>query len=361
MKSAYIHIPFCKNICSYCDFCKMFYNEKLVYNYLDSLENEIISKYRGELLKTLYIGGGTPSCLNLSQLEKLFSITNKFNLDNDYEFTIELNISDITKEKLLLIKENRVNRLSIGIETINDKFFTLINRYNNKKDIIEKIDLCKKYFTNINIDLMYAFPGEVMKELKNDLDFFRKLDVNHISIYSLILEKNTKLYIDKVEPISDVLESNMYYYIIDCLTNIGYNHYEISNFSKVGYESLHNLNYWNNEYYYGFGLGASGYIDDLRYSNTRSINNYILGKYLLESDYIDKKTKMEEELICGLRKTNGISKKRFRDKFECDIRDVFDIDSLINKNELIEEEDKIYIPHDKLYISNNILVNFILD
>ena len=361
MKSAYIHIPFCKNICSYCDFCKMFYNEKLVYNYLDSLENEIISKYKGELLKTLYIGGGTPSCLNLSQLEKLFSITNKFNLDNDYEFTIELNISDITKEKLLLIKENRVNRLSIGIETINDKFFTLINRYNNKKDIIEKIDLCKKYFTNINIDLMYAFPGEVMKDLKNDLDFFRKLDVNHISIYSLILEKNTKLYIDKVEPISDVLESNMYYYIIDYLTNIGYNHYEISNFSKVGYESLHNLNYWNNEYYYGFGLGASGYIDDLRYSNTRSINNYILGKYLLESDYIDKKTKMEEELICGLRKTNGISKKRFRDKFECDIRDVFDIDSLINKNELIEEEDKIYIPHDKLYISNNILVNFILD
>ena len=105
MKSAYIHIPFCKNICSYCDFCKMFYNEKLVYNYLDSLENEIISKYKGELLKTLYIGGGTPSCLNLSQLEKLFSITNKFNLDNDYEFTIELNISDITKEKLLLIKE----------------------------------------------------------------------------------------------------------------------------------------------------------------------------------------------------------------------------------------------------------------
>lgn len=361
MKSAYIHIPFCKNICSYCDFCKMFYNEKLVYNYLDSLENEIISKYKGELLKTLYIGGGTPSCLNLSQLEKLFSITNKFNLDNDYEFTIELNISDITKEKLLLIKENRVNRLSIGIETINDKFFTLINRYNNKKDIIEKIDLCKKYFTNINIDLMYAFPGEVMKDLKNDLDFFRKLDVNHISIYSLILEKNTKLYIDKVKPISDVLESNMYYYIIDYLTNIGYNHYEISNFSKVGYESLHNLNYWNNEYYYGFGLGASGYIDDLRYSNTRSINNYILGKYLLESDYIDKKTKMEEELICGLRKINGISKKRFREKFECDIRDVFDIDSLINKNELIEEEDKIYIPHDKLYISNNILVNFILD
>lgn len=361
MKSAYIHIPFCKNICSYCDFCKMFYNEKLVYNYLDSLENEIISKYRGELLKTLYIGGGTPSCLNLSQLEKLFSITNKFNLDNDYEFTIELNISDITKEKLLLIKENRVNRLSIGIETINDKFFTLINRYNNKKYIIEKIDLCKKYFTNINIDLMYAFPGEVMKDLEKDLDFFRKLDVNHISIYSLILEKNTKLYIDKVKPISDVLESNMYYYIIDYLTNIGYNHYEISNFSKVGYESLHNLNYWNNEYYYGFGLGASGYIDDLRYSNTRSINNYILGKYLLESDYIDKNTKMEEELICGLRKTNGISKKRFREKFECDIRDVFDIDSLINKNELIEEADKIYIPHDKLYISNNILVNFILD
>lgn len=361
MKSVYIHIPFCRNICSYCDFCKMYYDKLLITKYLDSLKNECIKQYKKEPLKTLYIGGGTPSCLDVEEFNKLFMITSDFYLDKNCEFTMEFNIDDITQEKLSLAKKNGVNRISIGIQTVNEKFFSLINRYNNIDDIVGKIKLCKKYFSNINIDLMYAFPKESIQDLKNDLDFVLSLDVEHISIYSLIIEKNTKLYIDKIESVPQELESNMYYFIIDYLEKNGYNQYEISNFSKKGYESIHNLNYWNNNLYYGFGLGASGYIDNIRYTNTRSINNYINGKIIFEKELISKKIQMEEELICGLRKTNGLSKEKFKEKFNIEIDSVFKIDILLKKGLLKDEDGFIFIPKDKLYISNSILVNFILD
>lgn len=361
MKSLYIHIPFCKSICSYCDFAKMFYNEPIVLSYLEELSNEVNNYYKQDRLETIYIGGGTPSILNKKELNKLFSITNELNMKPNYEFTIEANITDINEDFLKLCKNNKVNRLSIGIETINDKFYKLLNRENNIEDIKNKILLAKKYFSNINIDLMYAFPNETMEDLKCDLDFFKSLDVEHISIYSLIIEENTKLYIDGIKPISEELDREMYYYIIDYLENIGYKHYEISNFSKEGLESRHNLNYWNNLNYYGFGLGASGYIENTRYTNTRGITSYLKGNYKIYEEKLDKNKMMEEELICGLRKMKGISKKTFKEKFSIDIRDVFNIDDLINKGLLIEEDNYIYIPKDKLYVSNNILLNFILD
>lgn len=359
IQSVYIHIPFCKSICSYCDFCKMCYNEKMVDKYLNSLKYEIESSYKGDLINTIYIGGGTPSSLNRNQLEKLFMLTNRFNMNKELEFTIEANIGDIDEDFLDICKRNKINRLSIGIETINEKFYKFLNRYNDRKDIIEKINLCKKYFENINIDLMYAFPEQTLDDLKIDLDFFKELDVTHISIYSLIIEKNTKIYIDKIENIDEELESQMYYYIIDYLGNLGYKHYEISNFSKIGTESKHNLNYWNNNNYYGFGLGASGYIDNVRYSNTRSINNYIKHNFIYEKEELDEKTIMSEEIICGLRKREGISKSIFQKKYKIDIRDVFNIDKLVEKKLLIESSDRIYIPKDKLYIQNSILLYFV--
>ena len=359
IKSVYIHIPFCKSICSYCDFCKMIYNDEYVTKYLDALYKET-KKYNNDILKTVYIGGGTPSCLNTKQLQKLFNITSIFNLEDNYEFTMEFNIEDIDEGKLILATKNRVNRISIGIETINEKFYSLINRHNYKKDIIEKIKLCKKYFKNINIDLMYAFPNETIEDLQNDLKFVLDLDVQHISIYSLILEKNTKLYIYKTKPISTELESDMYYYLINLLKKNGYNHYEISNFCKNGYESIHNLNYWNNNEYYGFGLGASGYIDKVRYTNTRSINNYINGKFVFEKEKISKKIQMEEELICGLRKIRGVNKKTFKEKYNIELESVFDIKKLVKDGLIKEENEYIFIPKEKLYISNSIIVNFIL-
>ena len=359
IKSVYIHIPFCSSICSYCDFCKMFYNEKFVKKYLSSLEKEIKANYCGEYIETLYIGGGSPSCLSLEELSFLFEIISIFKLRDNYEFTVEVNVSDITEEKMSLFKKVGVNRLSIGVETINDKFLSFLNRDHTRSQVYEKIGIAKKYFSNINIDLMYAFPNETMEDLYNDLKFIYDVNPVHVSIYSLIIEPHTKIYIDGVKSIDEELDSSMYYNIIKSLREHGYNHYEISNFSKKGFESRHNLCYWNNDEYYGFGLGASGYVNSYRYTNTRNLNSYFEGNYKYINEFITNDVKMENELIFGLRKTSGVSINTFREKYLLDIEQIFDIIDLVNNNMLKIEEGYIFIPEDKLYISNSILVNFI--
>ena len=187
-KSIYIHIPFCSNICSYCDFCKFYYNKKIVSNYLDSLTLEIKEKYLGEEIDTIYIGGGTPSSLSLSELEKLFSVLEIINFSSDVEFTFECNVLDLTEEKLIFLKEHGVNRLSIGVQSFNKEILSFLERRYDKNIILEKIRLAKKYFSNINVDLMYAVPGEDLNILKNDLELFLSLDIKHISTYSLIIE-----------------------------------------------------------------------------------------------------------------------------------------------------------------------------
>jgi oxygen-independent coproporphyrinogen-3 oxidase len=280
LNSIYIHIPFCKKICNYCDFCKIYYDENTAEKYLESLKKEIESYSINGTYKTIYIGGGTPSSLSITLLEKLFSYLKNIKLVDDYEFTFECNIDDITEEKLRLLKDNRVNRLSIGVETINRDLQKFINRLHTKEEITNKITISKKYFSNINIDLIYAIPGETLEILKEDLDFITNFNINHISLYSLIIEEHTKLYIDNVKPIDDNLDYEMYYYIINYLKEKGYKHYEVSNFAKEGYQSIHNLTYWNNNKYYGLGLGASGYINNTRYNNTRSITKYLKGEYI---------------------------------------------------------------------------------
>ena len=357
--SVYIHIPFCNAICSYCDFCKLLYKEDLVDKYLLSLEREINERYKGEVVNTLYFGGGTPSALNINQLNILFDVIEPIKLNNSYEFTIEMNLSDINEEKLQLFKNRGVNRLSIGVQSVNPKYFDFLNRKSDKEDVINKINLVKKYFDNFNIDLMYAFPNQTLKEVLDDLSFIISLNPPHISIYSLILEPHTIISFKKIKPIDEELESDMYYNIIDMLKKNDYIHYEISNFAKKGYESIHNLTYWNNDHYYGFGLGASGYIEDIRYTNTKNIDKYLNGLYDYESEIIKKDIDMENELIFGLRKIEGINKKNFFKKYNIDIYDKFDIINLVNNNLLIDNGEYIYIPEDKLYISNSILINFI--
>ena len=360
-KSIYIHIPFCHNICSYCDFCKMYYNKDLVGKYLKELKNEYESLKEDNVIDTIYIGGGTPSSLSIDELDKLFEIIKDAKLSSNYEFTFEINPEDIDEELLIKLKDNRVNRISIGIETINEKFYIFLNRYNDKDILKEKIKLCKKYFSNINIDLMYAFPKETIDDLKNDLDFFKSLNVEHISTYSLIIEDNTVIGNKNTLPIAEELDRKMYDYIIKYLEKIGYKHYEISNFSKEEYESIHNLTYWNNEHYLGIGLGASGYINNYRYTNTRSINKYLDGNYIYEKEKVSTRQKEEYELILGLRKINGINKKDFFNKYGKQIEDEFDIMNLIGKKLLEDNLGYIRIPKDKLYIENQILINFIGD
>ena len=180
VKAIYIHIPFCKNICSYCDFCKFFYKKEWINKYLDSLEKEIKDNYKGELIDNIYIGGGTPSSLSMEELERLFSIINNININDNHEFTIEFNVEDITKEKLELCKNNNVNRISIGVESFNKKHLEFLGR-NINVDIEEKINLTKKYFDNINIDLIYALPNQSINDLEKDLEKYLELDIPHIS------------------------------------------------------------------------------------------------------------------------------------------------------------------------------------
>ena len=360
IKSVYIHIPFCGSICSYCDFCKFIKNDEWIDKYLNSLEKEIKIKYKGEKLETIYIGGGTPSCLNIEQLNKLFNIIKIFNKSKSIEFTFECNIENITEDKLKLLYDNGVNRLSVGIQTFNEKYLEFLNRKHTKKEIEEKINLAKKIgFKNINIDLIYALPNQTLEELNEDIDEFLKLDITHISTYSLIIEPNTKVYIENIENIDDNLDYEMYKLISNKLKDNGYNHYEISNFSKEGYESIHNLTYWNNNEYYGFGLGASGYIDNVRYDNTRSFNKYLTGEYIKESHKLNMNETIENEFILGLRKIKGINKREFKNKYNKDIKNIEIVNKLLSENKLLEDKKNIYINPKYIYVSNDILVEFI--
>ena len=358
VKSAYIHIPFCNNICSYCDFCKLLYNKNFVKKYLDALEKEITNNYKNEILDTIYVGGGTPSSLSVLKKNKLLSIIEIFKLSKEYEFTFEVNIEDITEEKLEILKGNKVNRLSIGIESFNDKYLKYLGR-NYTSDIInEKVELAKKYFDNINVDLMYALKNESLNDLEEDIDKILKLDIKHISCYSLIIEKNTKLYIDNTKYISDDLDSDMYDLIDKKLEN-KYHRYEVSNYSITSYESRHNLTYWKNNEYYGFGLGAAGYIDNIRYTNTRNLSKYISGSYERQEEVLTKEDKIKYEFILGLRLTSGINKYNFNKKYGININEIEIIKELINKGLLIDDKINIYVPKKYFYVLNDILVNFV--
>lgn len=359
IKSCYIHIPFCKKICSYCDFCKNYYNELVVDDYLDNLKKEISKNYKNEVLDTLYIGGGTPSVLSYKNLNKLIYILKTFKLSHDYEYTFECNYEDINEKVLLILKSSGVNRISIGIQTFNEKYSKILNRDINKKEMIEKINLTKKYFSNINIDLMYALPGESINDLKMDLEIIRKLDVTHISTYALIIEDHTNLKLQNIKETRDDIQNKMYYLIVDYLKNNGYNHYELSNFAKENYESRHNLTYWSNDNYYGFGAGASGFIDNIRYDNTKSVFKYNDCITKVYEEKLSLNELMKDEVMLSLRKTNGINKNAFYKKYDILLEDAFDYKGLVRNNVLMETGENVYIKEDKLFVSNEIIIMFL--
>jgi len=338
----------------------MNYQKEWIEVYLDVLKEEIEEKYADEYLDTIYIGGGTPSCLSKEELNKLFDIIKIFNLNEEYEFTFECNVNDITEELLNILKENQVNRLSIGVESFNNNNLKLIERKHTFEDALTKINLVKNYgFNNINVDLIYALPEETLSTVKKDINQLLKLDIPHISTYSLIIEEHTKLKIKGIKEIDQDLDAKMYEYIVKKLTNNNYNHYEISNFAKKGYESRHNLTYWNNEYYYGFGLGAHGYVHGVRYENTRSFHDYLNGNYILEENILSKQQIMENELMLGLRKTKGINLNEFFNKYDINLQDVFDIKPLLKTKDLIYKNGNIFVNPSKLYVMNEILLKLI--
>lgn len=359
VKSVYIHIPFCKSICSYCAFCKMYLNKKMCEEYLKALDEEIRKNYRGESIETIYVGGGTPSDLSVEELTYLLEIIQRIKRTSSYEFTFECNIST-PEEKLELLKKYGVNRLSFGIETVNERLLRIIKRTHTKRVVKEKIEMCRKLgFNNINGDLMYAFSDESICELREDLDFLLSLDLEHISTYSLIIEEHTKLYLEGYKNCSEEKDEFMYRKIHKILEENGYNHYEISNFAKGTYESIHNKSYWENREYYGFGLSASGYLDGIRYQNTRSFSNYIKHNFKYAFEKLDKYDKMSYEMILGLRLKKGVNLEDFYKKYNVEVQEAFEIADFLKLGYLKIKNKNIYIPFDKWYVQNYILEKFV--
>jgi oxygen-independent coproporphyrinogen-3 oxidase len=356
--SIYIHIPFCNSICTYCDFCKIFYNKKYINDYLNNLEQEIKVRYKSEIVNTIFIGGGTPSSLDDEELIRLMNIIEIFKLNDNYEFTVECNIESITENKLKIMKKYGVNRISIGVESFDNSIIKLLGRNHTKKDVYNKMEIVKRYFSNINIDLIYAAYDDI-NILKSDIDCFLKLDIPHISTYSLIIEDNTMLKINGMKNIDEDIDYEMYKYIEDALEKNNYIHYEISNYAKNGYQSKHNLVYWNNEEYYGFGLSSTSYINNERITNTKNLRKYLNGEYLDTSVYEDKDIRMENEIMLGLRKLDGIDLDRFKDKFNVSLEDIYNIDNLISEGYLVKEDNYIKINKKYMYISNEIIVRIL--
>lgn len=358
MIGVYIHIPFCEKICNYCDFCKILYDSKYTSKYLDSLEKEINTRYNGEIIKSIYIGGGTPSSLSIDELDRLLSILTIFNLDDNYEYTIECNIESIDIDKINIFKSYGINRISFGVESFDKDIQKILGRNHDEDMIFDNIYMTKKYFDNINIDLIYGVNNDI-EVVKNDIQKFLELDIPHISCYSLIIEEHTKLYIDGHKYISEDIDNDMYKYISNTLRKNGYKHYEISNYAKEGYESIHNKNYWLNGEYYGFGLSAVSYLNNYRISNTKNMSKYLDNNYISKNEYEDINIRKENDLILGLRLVDGINIDKFNNKYNDDLLNKKVIKELINDKYLIVNNNYIKCNEDYLYIENIILEKII--
>lgn len=364
MRGLYIHIPFCKKVCSYCDFPKIVAkNEEEQNEYITALIKEIEDN-KNELknIKTVYIGGGTPNALSLNLLEKLFIKIDKY-LKKSIENTIELNPELVTVELCDLLNKYHFNRVSLGVQTIKNDSIDLLNRRHKKEDVINAINMLKhSNINNINIDLMFGIPKTNLEDVKNDIDFVISLDITHISYYSLILEDKTifkHLYNNKeLELLDDDLIADMYDYINNKLEQNGFKHYEISNYAKNGYESVHNKLYWNTNEYVGVGCGAAGYIKPYRYSNHRILSRYL--KYREEErSFIDIHDEKQEFMMLGLRLCDGVSITEYKNRFNSNVFDDFDLDKIINKNLIEIENDYIKIKKDKLFIANIVFEEFV--
>lgn len=364
----YIHIPFCDHICSYCDFYKKIAKQETISKYIDYLDKELTLKQKHlNNIIGIYIGGGTPSSIGIDNLKKLFNYLNKYiNLKELKEFSIECNPKDVNKELIILFKDNNVNRLSLGIQSFNNKKLKFLNRNHTKKDAINCIKLLRKLnFKNFNVDIMYGLPKDSKNKIQKDLKILKKFNVKHISCYSLILEEKTMLYNkylkNEFKLFNEDEEAKIYYSIQNFLTKHNYKQYELSNFSKENYECLYNINTWNNLHYLGIGTSASYYINNKRYTNIKNLNSYFEAldnnKLVYDEEILlNKDDIIFEEIMLGLRKTEGFNYKNINKKYNVDVFKTFpNIDFLLKNNLLIKNETNIFIPHNKLYISNTII------
>lgn len=369
--SAYVHIPFCTQICYYCDFSKVFIKNQPVDAYLQALIREF-ERYDIKQLRTLYIGGGTPTVITAQQLDYLLTnLTKNLDLSVLEEFTIEANPGDLTEDKIEVLKQSAVNRVSLGVQTFNDKQLKQIGRSHNEAQIYDTIASLKEAgFDNISIDLIYALPGQTMSDVKENVAKALALDIPHLSLYSLILEHHTvfmnKMRRGKLNLPQEDLEAEMFDYIITELEKNGFEHYEISNFTKPGFESRHNLMYWDNAEYYGVGAGASGYIAGVRYRNQGPIQHYLKavseGNARLSEEVLTKEEMMEEELFLGLRKKSGVSIAKFEERFGISFEERYGqvVAELRQQGLLVPDDEMIRMTKKGLFLGDTVAEKFII-
>ena len=317
--SLYIHIPFCEHICSYCDFPKVLCGTFSQEDYIKTLITDIDSlSIPDNSLRTIYIGGGTPSALSLDCLKTLLSYLSK-HFPSVEEFTMEANPESLTEEKIALAKISGVNRISLGVQTANEKLLFTLNRKHNNQQVASVIKNLNEYgIENYNLDFIYGLPGQVLEDIDKDLAFALSLKPKHLSFYSLQIEEGTLLYNKKVKPCSDDNYAQFYEHVVQSLKEAGFQRYEISNFALPTYESKHNLTYWHDEYYYAAGLGASGYLPSLRYKNTASMNHYLKHQFRYQEETITPEDEEFEFLMLNLRLTQGFLLEDFKRRFQKD-------------------------------------------
>ena len=380
----YIHIPFCKQKCYYCDFVSFSNKEEYIEKYIETLKREIdsydLSKYN---ITTIYIGGGTPSWIPSEKIQEILEKIRQKISENqtrwkDIEITIELNPGTVDEEKIKKYKEIGINRLSIGLQSTNNKLLKEIGRIHTFEDFKDTYNTVKKVgFENINVDLMIGLPNQTISDVKESLNEIIKLNPTHVSVYSLIVEENTKmeqLINNKELQLPDEeLERQMYWYVKNTLELNGYNHYEISNFAKKGKESKHNLNCWEQKEYIGLGLAAYSYLNGVRYGNTSDIEKYINVQDFLNRSELEEsgirivdevqslEDKRKEYMLLGLRKIDGVSIQKFKEKFVENPIFLFrkELEKLVNEKLITIDGDCIRLTNKGLDLANIVWEEFV--
>lgn len=362
IEALYIHIPFCAHLCDYCDFPKLQYFRNFASDYLISLKRELDSyNIDREQIKTIYVGGGTPTVLEDDLFLKLLKVIKPYS-ENVLEYTFEANPESLSIEKLQMMKDYGVNRLSIGVESTNDAILKAINRHHTYKDVQNAVSNARKMgFHNINLDLIIGLPNATKRQLEKDLDNVLSLQPDHISCYSLTIHPNTVFFINKIEEPNGDFSRELYDLVEEKFTKNGFIHYEISNWCKEGKESFHNYTYWKDEQYYGVGLGASGYIGNRRYTNTKSIQKYIDRQYVDEEEMVDTKDDLTFFIMLNLRTKRGIIFDEFEERFKESFMDKYEekVDKLVSQNLLILDKNRIYPTYSGMMVLDQIILELI--
>ena len=360
VRSAYIHIPFCKSKCHYCSFVS-FVKPELKKDYLRALTKEINFFYEKEILKTLYIGGGTPSLLDVSEISNLIKL---FRTDEHTEVTLEVNPEGGSYDFFRGVYDAGVNRISLGCQSFNDDILRLINRRHNAGHVVEAVRLAQDAgLSNISLDLIYGLPKQTQDGFLHDLELALTLGVKHISLYGLKLDAGCYFYQNLPEALpDDDMQADMYLAAVEYLENRGFYQYEVSNFSQKGYNSAHNTVYWDNKEYYGFGAGAHGYKNGIRYENVDDIETY-LNDYVTKKDskLLSEREKLEETIFLGLRKTCGINVSEINSRFGIDFEQKYkEVLQKYTKLNLLKKTDCGYkLTLQGILVSNVVLADFI--